>query len=120
MTESLFSASGHVAEIIACFTGTGSILVSAAAWGAHVLGADIDIRVIRDGKRDKQGNHCNVYTNFSDYGLRDPVGLLRADTAHPPWRPGIEGVADVILCDPPMGCGRGGAKSAARATLASL
>lgn len=96
------------------FSGTGSILVSAAAWGAHVLGTDIDIRVIRDGKRDKQGKHCNVYTNFEDYGLPDPVGLLRTDTAHPPWRPGIEAVADVILCDPPYGVRAGGRKVTAK------
>ena len=88
--------------------------MSAAAWGAHVLGTDIDIRVIRDGKRDKQGKHCNVYTNFTDYGLQDPLGLLRADTAHPPWRPGIEAVADVILCDPPYGVRAGGRKVSAK------
>jgi tRNA (guanine10-N2)-methyltransferase len=92
------------------FVGTGSILVSAAAWGAHVLGTDIDIRVIRDGKRDKHGHHCNVYSNFRDYGLQDPVGLYRADMAHPPWRPGMEGIVDVILCDPPYGVRAGGKK----------
>jgi tRNA (guanine10-N2)-methyltransferase len=101
-------------ERINVTAGTGSILVSAAAWGAHVLGTDIDIRVIRDGKRDKEGKHCNVYTNFKDYSLPDPVGLLRADTAHPPWRPGIEAVADVILCDPPYGVRAGGRKVTAK------
>ena len=33
------------------FVGTGSILVAAAHLGAITLGADIDIRVIRDGKQ---------------------------------------------------------------------
>lgn len=96
------------------FVGTGSILVSAAAWGAHVMGTDIDIRVIRDGKRDKRGQHCNVYSNFRDYSLHDPLGLFRADTAHAPWRPGLEGVVDVMLCDPPYGVRAGGRKILAR------
>lgn len=32
------------------FVGTGSILVAAAYYDAYTLGADIDIRVIRDGQ----------------------------------------------------------------------
>ena len=32
------------------FVGTGSILVAAAHFGAHTIGADIDIRVVRDGE----------------------------------------------------------------------
>ena len=31
------------------FVGTGSILVAASHFGAHTFGADIDIRVVRDG-----------------------------------------------------------------------
>lgn len=33
------------------FVGTGSILVAAAHFGAHTLGADIDIRIVRDGNQ---------------------------------------------------------------------
>ena len=33
------------------FVGTGSILVAAAHLGAHTIGADIDIRVVRDGEQ---------------------------------------------------------------------
>ena len=33
------------------FVGTGSILVAAAHLGDVTLGADIDIRVVRDGKQ---------------------------------------------------------------------
>lgn len=33
------------------FVGTGSILVAAAHFGAHTIGADIDIRVVRDGEQ---------------------------------------------------------------------
>ena len=37
------------------FVGTGSILVAAAHLGAVTLGADIDIRSLRDGKIDALG-----------------------------------------------------------------
>ncbi len=37
------------------FVGTGSLLVAAAHMGATTLGADIDVRVVRDGKRGKDG-----------------------------------------------------------------
>ena len=37
------------------FSGTGSILVAAASLGALTLGADIDIRVLRDGRADARG-----------------------------------------------------------------
>lgn len=94
------------------FAGTGSILVAAAAWGGRVFGTDIDIRVIRDGKRDKSGAPCSVYSNFRDYSLDDPVGLLRADVANPPWRAGAESLVDTILCDPPYGVRAGGRKMA--------
>lgn len=33
------------------FVGTGSILVAAAHFGGHTIGADIDIRVVRDGEQ---------------------------------------------------------------------
>ncbi|GKD26799.1 tRNA (guanine(10)-N2)-methyltransferase, partial [Tanacetum coccineum] len=42
------------------FVGTGSILVAAAHFGAMTMGADIDIRVVRDGR----GPDCNVWSNF--------------------------------------------------------
>lgn len=44
---------GHVRRGCLCadpFVGTGSILIAAAALGAHVVGADIDMRVIKCGK----------------------------------------------------------------------
>ncbi|PNX78380.1 tRNA (guanine(10)-N2)-methyltransferase, partial [Trifolium pratense] len=68
------------------FVGTGSILVAAAHFGAMTMGADIDIRVVRDGR----GPDRNVWSNFKQYGLEMPVGLLRADNNLPPWRPGLK------------------------------
>lgn len=42
------------------FVGTGSILVAAAHFGAHTMGADIDIRVVRDGEQPDNGNQSTV------------------------------------------------------------
>ncbi|XP_015089057.1 tRNA (guanine(10)-N2)-methyltransferase homolog [Solanum pennellii] len=95
------------------FVGTGSILVAAAHYGAVTLGADIDIRVVRDGR----GPDCNVWSNFKQYGLPMPIGLLRADNNLPPWRSGLNEVFDAIICDPPYGVRAGGRKSGGRKLL---
>ncbi|KGN44174.2 hypothetical protein Csa_018198 [Cucumis sativus] len=75
------------------FVGTGSILVGAAHFGAMTMGADIDIRVVRDGC----GPDCNVWSNFKQYGLPPPIALLRADNNLPPWRPGLKEVQQQYL-----------------------
>ena len=90
------------------FAGTGSILVAAAARGAVTVGGDIDIRAIRDGKRDGAGARVNVYSNFRAYSLPDPAGLLRMDAAHDAWRRDAHGIFDAMLCDPPYGVRAGG------------
>ncbi|KAJ4835828.1 hypothetical protein Tsubulata_033033 [Turnera subulata] len=95
------------------FVGTGSILVAAAHFGAMTMGADIDIRVVRDGR----GPDCNVWSNFKQYGLPMPIGLLRADNNLPPWRSGLKEVFDAIICDPPYGVRAGGRKSGGRKLL---
>ncbi|XP_031473689.1 uncharacterized protein LOC116246123 [Nymphaea colorata] len=95
------------------FVGTGSILIAAAHFGAMTMGADIDIRVVRDGR----GPDCNVWSNFKQYGLPMPISLLRADNNLPPWRPGLEEVFDAIICDPPYGVRAGGRKSGGRKLL---
>ncbi|GMP39145.1 hypothetical protein CsSME_00010100 [Camellia sinensis var. sinensis] len=95
------------------FVGTGSILIGAAHFGAMTMGADIDIRVVRDGR----GPDCNVWSNFKQYGLPMPLGLLRADNNLPPWRPGLKEVFDAIICDPPYGVRAGGRKSGGRKLL---
>ncbi|KAL6139270.1 hypothetical protein ACLB2K_064547 [Fragaria x ananassa] len=95
------------------FVGTGSILIAAAHYGAMTMGADIDIRVVRDGK----GPDCNVWSNFKQYGLPMPIALLRADNNLPPWRYGLKEVFDAIICDPPYGVRAGGRKSGGRKLL---
>ncbi|KAG9439783.1 hypothetical protein H6P81_019948 [Aristolochia fimbriata] len=95
------------------FVGTGSILIAAAHFGAMTMGADIDIRVVRDGR----GPDCNIWSNFKQYGLPMPLSLLRADNNLPPWRPGLKEVFDAIICDPPYGVRAGGRKSGGRKLL---
>lgn len=61
--------------IIDPFVGTGSLLLTAAHFGARVIGCDIDMNVLKGKIKDK-----NVYTNFDQYGLRDRlVSLIRWD-----------------------------------------
>ena len=94
------------------FVGTGSILLAAAENGAHTMGTDIDMRVIKLGKRDKRtGEQLNPWTNFKDYGLELPVGLLRADLHRLPFRRNLTEWFDAILADPPYGVRAGGRKS---------
>lgn len=95
------------------FVGTGSILVAAAHYGAMTMGADIDIRVVRDGK----GPGRNVWANFRQYGLPAPLGLMRADNNCPPWREELGEIFDAVICDPPYGVRAGGRKSGGRKLL---
>ncbi|KAK6945564.1 Ribosomal RNA large subunit methyltransferase K/L-like, FLD domain [Dillenia turbinata] len=95
------------------FVGTGSILVAAAHFGAMTMGADIDIRVVRDGR----GPDCNVWSNFKQYELPMPISLLRADNNLPPWRSTVKEIFDAIICDPPYGVRAGGRKSGGRKLL---
>ncbi|KAL3620906.1 hypothetical protein CASFOL_035818 [Castilleja foliolosa] len=95
------------------FVGTGSILIAAAHFGAMTMGADIDIRVVRDGR----GPDCNVWSNFKQYGLPMPISLLRADNNLPPWRSDLKELFDAIICDPPYGVRAGGRKSGGRKLL---
>ncbi|PHU05016.1 hypothetical protein BC332_25838 [Capsicum chinense] len=95
------------------FVGTGSILVAATHYGAIIMGADIDIRVVRDGR----GPDRNVWSNFKQYGLPMPIALLRADNNLPLWRLGLKEVFDAIVCDPPYGVRAGGRNSGGRKLL---
>ena len=54
-------------------------------------------------RQDSKGKAVDVWTNFREYGLRPPVGLMRADSHLPPFRPGLQEVIDAIICDPPYG-----------------
>ncbi|GBG83500.1 hypothetical protein CBR_g37214 [Chara braunii] len=95
------------------FVGTGSVLIAAAHYGAYTVGADIDIRVVRDGR----GRDRNIWSNFQQYGLMPPLSLLRVDNNVNPWRTDLDEVFDSVLCDPPYGVRAGGRKSGGRKML---
>lgn len=99
--------------VIDPFVGTGGLLVPAAHMGAVTLGMDIDVRVIKFGK-DARGRPVNVWTNFEEYGLDPPVGLIRADLDRNPFKSGLLNVFDAILADPPYGIRAGGRRSLAK------
>ena len=65
MQHSLQVQRGHL--VYDPFVGTGSILVAAAYYGAYTLGADIDIRVVRDGNilpTARRACFCNCFNMF--------------------------------------------------------
>ncbi|KAI8847417.1 S-adenosyl-L-methionine-dependent methyltransferase [Chytridium lagenaria] len=85
------------------FVGTGSLLVSAAHFGAFVMGSDIDGRQIR-GKGDG-----NITSNMEQYQLqKKSLGYIVTDLAHNPWRK--VPMWDAIICDPPYGVRAGARK----------
>ncbi|GBF97951.1 hypothetical protein Rsub_10624 [Raphidocelis subcapitata] len=98
------------------YCGTGSLLLAAARFGSTVVGGDIDIRVIKLGKRNpKTGAVEDNFSNFEQYGLPHPAGLLRMDASRPPFRRGLEGLFHAIIGDPPYGVRAGGRKSHSKA-----
>jgi len=104
------------------FVGTGSILLAAAFRGALTMGADIDLKLLRDGKPDvhngrkRSDDRVSVWSNFADAGLPPPLALLRADLAAPCFRgpDALSGWAHALICDPPYGVRAGGRKSGGR------
>lgn len=84
------------------FVGTGSLLCTAAAFGALVLGSDID------GRQMRGSNGLSIASNMEQYGVRSRfVGGLVFDVLHHPWRAAFQ--VDAIITDPPYGV-RAGAK----------
>lgn len=122
------------------FVGTGSLLTSAAHWGARVVGTDLDMRVLRgkDNTKPKRAvkeqfrrkpkveqprdklTSLNIETNFEQYGLtnKSALDLMRVDLnqcnvwrfANKSVRGGCEGIFDAIICDPPYGIRAGARK----------
>ncbi|KAL9648109.1 hypothetical protein ABK040_007474 [Willaertia magna] len=97
------------------FVGTGSLIVSAAYYGANVIGSDLDIRVVRGKNFYVKGevkSDSNIRTNFNDYNLtkRSGLDLLRVDLAQTEvWKCCskksniAKPIFDGIVCDPPYG-----------------
>ena len=83
------------------FCGTGSIMVACAALKAFVVGGDINILALR-GKEE-----ATIASNFDQYGLVRPLGILRTDITHSSIRVVEGGWFDSIVCDPPYGIKEG-------------
>ena len=104
------------------FVGTGSILVSAAHLGAVTVGMDIDIRMLLSKDTGGKPKKFDMWDNFQEYGLQEPVGLIRGDVSMPSLRENVGncnascagGYFDAIICDPPYGVRAGGRKSGGR------
>ncbi|KAI0030795.1 tRNA guanosine-2'-O-methyltransferase [Vararia minispora EC-137] len=89
------------------FVGTGSMLYTAAHFGALVFGSDIDGRQMR-GKESRPG----IIRAAIQYGVQQRVlDLCTFDVTHNPLRCG--GIFDAIVTDPPYGV-RAGAKRLGR------
>ena len=72
------------------YVGTGSILIAAAARGAVTFGSDIDHRIVMAGKtHPKTGARITVFSNYEQYQLQWPVGVLRMDVHRHPFRTGL-------------------------------
>jgi tRNA (guanine10-N2)-methyltransferase len=85
------------------FVGTGSVLVSCAAFGAYTIGCDIDARVLRGLVKGSGGTMAD---NFRQYGMDERnVSMLVADVGHAPWRG--ESLFDAIVCDRTLKGGHG-------------
>ncbi|XP_062520857.1 tRNA (guanine(10)-N2)-methyltransferase homolog isoform X2 [Corticium candelabrum] len=102
------------------FVGTGSILIACAHFGAHVVGTDIDSRILRGtGKSSRAGENRtrgpdeNLRSNLRQYNLESKYGdVLIADFAQNTWtcRP----LFDAIVTDPPYGIREGAWKIGCR------
>ncbi|CDR49595.1 RHTO0S28e01288g1_1 [Rhodotorula toruloides] len=87
------------------FVGTGSMLLTAAAYGAMTFGSDIDGRQIR-------GKKTSIRHSAEQYGVQGRiVDCYTFDMTQHPWRTGE--VFDAIVTDPPYGV-RAGAKRLGR------
>eukprot|EP00011_Vannellida_sp_DIVA3-517-6-12_P005497 CAMPEP_0114607712 /NCGR_PEP_ID=MMETSP0168-20121206/2206_1 /TAXON_ID=95228 ORGANISM="Vannella sp., Strain DIVA3 517/6/12" /NCGR_SAMPLE_ID=MMETSP0168 /ASSEMBLY_ACC=CAM_ASM_000044 /LENGTH=456 /DNA_ID=CAMNT_0001818591 /DNA_START=39 /DNA_END=1406 /DNA_ORIENTATION=- len=88
------------------FVGTGSLAITCAHFGSHVLGADLDARVIKGNK--KPG--VNIMSNFKKYGLEDKcLGFVVNDQSKTQvWARGC--VLDAVVADPPYGVREGARK----------
>lgn len=91
---------GHL--VVDPFCGTAGVLVACAARGAFCVASDINFLSLK-GKGPGQ----TIASNFEQYGLTLPVGILRADVINSPIRRQRAGWFDAVVCDPPYGIKEG-------------
>uniref|UniRef100_A0A915ASC3 tRNA (guanine(10)-N(2))-methyltransferase TRMT11 n=2 Tax=Parascaris univalens TaxID=6257 RepID=A0A915ASC3_PARUN len=103
------------------FCGTGGLLISAAHFGAAVIGTEINYQIARAvGKSSRVGKKFltdkeSVVANFKQYEIDDRfMSLIIADASrHTMWRCGDnrnDGIFDAIVADPPYGVREKGRK----------
>ncbi len=83
------------------FAGTGGVLVACAARGAHTIAADINLLSLR-GKTHNR----DIWSNFAQYKLPGPLGVIRSDSLHSAFRCGLQ-MFDAMITDPPYGIKEG-------------
>ena len=104
MSNCVLARSGSF--IIDPFVGTGSLLISAKAFGAHCVGVDIDIRILHAKRFNKTSDQ---FSNYDQYGFSPPC-TLRADVSRRGNCLRKVPIFDGILCDPPYGVRAGARK----------
>ena len=110
------------------FCGSASLLVAAAHFGSHVIGGDIDARVLRGKEasanmpahcrfaKSQATVQCEVRSSFVQYGLASPE-LVLCDGVSRGWR--RPSLFDAIICDPPYGVRAGARKPGATVPCSS-
>lgn len=84
------------------FCGTCSILIASSVMGATCIASDINILSL-NGK----GSNENITSNFKQYDLNQPIGILRSDILNHAIRKSSTGWFDAVICDPPYGIKEG-------------
>ncbi|CAB3235241.1 unnamed protein product [Arctia plantaginis] len=90
------------------FVGSGSLLVPAAHFGAHVWGSDIDFMMLHSRTRPTRVGQKvrtkdeSIRGNMKQYGIESQyLDVVVSDFSMPMWRPGLK--FDAIITDPPYG-----------------
>lgn len=94
--------------VIDPFVGSGSLLVAAAHFGAHVVGTDIDFKLLyglskptRAGCKERDDDE-SVEANLRQYDLGSKyVDIILSDASIPLFRQQFKW--DAVICDPPYG-----------------
>ena len=96
------------------FCGTGSLMLTAAWFGAYVMGTDIDYltlhartRPSRVNSGKKRASEESLSQNFIQVGGKSMknqfLGVVVADVSNPPYQNNLGHLFDAIVTDPPYG-----------------
>ena len=96
------------------FCGTGSLMLTAARFGAYVIGTDIDYLTLHARTKPsrvncgkKRASDESLRKNFTQMGGKNLetqlLGVIVADASNPPYRKNLGLMFDAIITDPPYG-----------------